>query len=206
MLQEELRRYRQRAGEQEAALSAKERQLVALRDELQHERQRLRECSVSPGQLLQERQFRQMLQDRWGAGTAICSMAVRNDCYILGTSRSPIKHSSGCTSALRPPMCREGSIRQLEQRAGVLEKAKDASERRLRNDLAAERRQQAELKQQMKQLQVGCCSASVHPHLSACFAEIIIRSPCQVGALGCYARAGQPAAASSAAAPPGPWP
>jgi hypothetical protein len=54
-------------------------------------------------------------------------------------------------------MCREVSIRQLEQKAGVLEKAKEAAERRLRNDLAAERRQQAELKQQMKQLQVGCC-------------------------------------------------
>jgi hypothetical protein len=85
MLQEELRRYRQRAGEQEAALTAKERQLVALRDELQRERQRLRECSVTPGQLLQEQQFRQLLHDRWagrrtGAAKLYRSIADRNHC------------------------------------------------------------------------------------------------------------------------------
>lgn len=81
MLQEELRRYRQRVGEQEGLLSAKERQLVALRDELQRQTERLQQCSVAPDQLLQEQQFRQMLQDRCSkresgrrpAGTGACA-------------------------------------------------------------------------------------------------------------------------------------
>ena len=64
---------------------------------------------------------------------------------------------------MRLVLCRDVSIRQLEQKAGVLEKAKEATERRLRNDLAAERRQQADLKQQMKQLQVGCSACMPAP-------------------------------------------
>ena len=64
MLQEELRRYKMRVGEQEGQLAAKERQLVALRDELARERQRLHDCAVSPEQLLQDRQYRVELEQK----------------------------------------------------------------------------------------------------------------------------------------------
>lgn len=64
MLREELRRYRQRLGEQEGLLSAHERTITALRDELLRERQRVRDCSVSPAQLLQDQAARQALQER----------------------------------------------------------------------------------------------------------------------------------------------
>lgn len=64
MLQEELRRCRQRVGEQEGLLAARDRTLAALRDELARERQRLQACATAPDDLLQERQFRQMLAER----------------------------------------------------------------------------------------------------------------------------------------------
>lgn len=54
-------------------------------------------------------------------------------------------------------MCRDESIRQLRQKADVLERAKVAAERRLTNDLAAERRAAATLRQQMKAMQVRRC-------------------------------------------------
>ncbi|KAL4458657.1 hypothetical protein ABPG75_013522 [Micractinium tetrahymenae] len=112
MLSEELRRYKMRVGEQEGLLAARDRALVALRDELARERQRRQECgAVSPGQLLQDQQFRRELQ------------------------------------------ARDDTIRQLQQKAGILEKAKVAAERRLGNDLAQERRVQAELRHRLQLLQ-----------------------------------------------------
>jgi hypothetical protein len=45
-------------------------------------------------------------------------------------------------------------MQQLQTKAAILERAKHTAERRLATDVAAERRQQADLKQQLKQLQV----------------------------------------------------
>ena len=53
------------------------------------------------------------------------------------------------------PHCRDETIRQLQQKADVLLRAKAAVERRLTNDLAAERRAAIALRQQMKAMQVG---------------------------------------------------
>ena len=65
MLHEEVRRYRHRVGEQEAALGAQGRALVSARNEAARLQRSLRECcSVAPRQLLQEREFRQALADR----------------------------------------------------------------------------------------------------------------------------------------------
>lgn len=72
MLQEELRRYRSRVGEQEGLLLAADRTIVSLRDELARERQHLRECAVSPAQVLQDQKFRQALEERCGRGCCVC--------------------------------------------------------------------------------------------------------------------------------------
>lgn len=64
MLTEELRRYRQRAGQQEGLLLAHERTIAALQVELAAARQSLRECSVQPAQLLEAREFRKQLAER----------------------------------------------------------------------------------------------------------------------------------------------
>lgn len=83
MLSEELRRYKQRVGEQEGLLAARERALVALRDELARERQRLRECgAAAPGQLLQDQQFRRELEARWGA-QACAGQRAGGKCHAL---------------------------------------------------------------------------------------------------------------------------
>ena len=64
MMHEELRRYRQRVGEQEGIISSQERQLVTLRDELLRQKELLQACSVAPAQLLQDQEFRQMIHER----------------------------------------------------------------------------------------------------------------------------------------------
>lgn len=70
MLREELRRYKHRLGEQEGQLAGHSRATAALQEELARERARLRQCAVSPEQLLQDREFREALQGRWARAWA----------------------------------------------------------------------------------------------------------------------------------------
>lgn len=67
--------------------------------------------------------------------------------------RALTSYSTKLGSPLLP--FRDEAIRQLRQKAAVLERAKAAAERRLTNDLAAERRAAAALKQQMKAMHVS---------------------------------------------------
>lgn len=159
MLQEELRRYKHRVGEQEGVLAGHARALAAVQDELGRARERLRQCAVSPAQLLQDRKFREALQDR--CALLVCwrgSIPLRTSAVVALALLSAALPS--CTASQRCLLCpsprRDATIRQLQQRGDVLEKARDARERRLGQELAAEKRAAAGLRREMQQLQVRC--------------------------------------------------
>ena len=64
VLHEQVKRYRQRAAEAEAAAAAAERISAASRAESDRLRGALSRCQVQPGELLQEREYRGQLQEK----------------------------------------------------------------------------------------------------------------------------------------------